>query len=101
PRLRPSASARGNEGRVRMHPPLFLRWSYIMSAQHELYLERAAEARAIAGAATLDNVRDRWLRSEASWIEMAARSERSAKVRATLIAEKATERAAVKAASLA
>ncbi len=67
-----------------------------MSAQHIFYLERAAEARAVAGAATLDNVRDRWLRSEASWAEMAARSERGEKMRAKLIAEKATERAALK-----
>ena len=70
-----------------------------MSAQHEFYLERAAEARATANAATLDNVRDRWFRSEASWAEMAARSARSDKMRAKLILEKAAERAAVKAAS--
>ena len=70
-----------------------------MSAQHQFYLERAAEARAIAAAATLDNVRARWLRSEASWTEMAARSERSEKMRNKLIAEKAAERAALKAAS--
>lgn len=69
-----------------------------MSAQSLLYLERAAEARATAAAATLENVRDRWLRSEASWIEMAARSERSEKMR-LLIAEKAAERAALKTAS--
>jgi hypothetical protein len=62
----------------------------IMSAQLEFYLQRAAEARAIASAATLDNVRDRWLLSEASWTEMAARCERSEKMRAKLIAEKAT-----------
>ena len=67
--------------------------------QHEFYLERAAEARAIAGAATLDNVRNRWLLSEASWTEMAVRSERNEKMRAKLIAEKATERAEAKAAS--
>jgi hypothetical protein len=72
-----------------------------MSAQHEFYLERAAEARASAGAAMLGNVRDRWLRSEATWTEMAARSERSEKMRAKLISEKAAERAALKAASLA
>jgi hypothetical protein len=65
-----------------------------MSAQHEFYLERAAEARAIAGAATLDNVRDRWLRSEASWTEMAVRRERADHMRDKLIAEKATEQAA-------
>jgi hypothetical protein len=70
-----------------------------MSAQHQFCLDRAAEARATAAAATLDNVRDRWLRSEASWTEMAARSERADKMRAKLIAEKAMERAALKAAS--
>jgi hypothetical protein len=70
-----------------------------MSVQQEFYLARAAEARAVATAATLHNVRDRWLRSEASWTEMAARSERSDKKRAKLIAEKATERAALKAAN--
>ena len=70
-----------------------------MSAQHEFYLQRAAEARAVASAATLDNVRDRWLRSEASWTEMAARSERAEKMRAKLIAEKANERAELKSAS--
>jgi hypothetical protein len=60
-----------------------------MSAQHLFYLQRAAEARAFAGATALDNVRDRWLRSEASWTEMAARSEHNDKMRAKLIAEKA------------
>jgi hypothetical protein len=70
-----------------------------MSAQLEFYLERAAEARAIANGATLDNVRDRWLRSEASWTEMAVRREHAENMRAKLIAEKATERAALNAAS--
>lgn len=70
-----------------------------MSAQHIFYLERAAEARAFAGAAALANIRDRWLQSEASWIEMAARSEHNEKMRAKLIAEKATERAALEIAS--
>jgi hypothetical protein len=67
-----------------------------MSNQHEFYLERAAEARRIASTATLDHVRDRWLLSEASWTEMAARSERNEKMRIKLIAEKAAERAALK-----
>jgi hypothetical protein len=71
----------------------------MMLAQQQFYLERAAEARAIAGAATLDNVRDRWLRSETSWTVMAARSKRNEKMRAKLIAEKAAERAALKTAS--
>jgi len=66
---------------------------------YEFYLERAAEARASAGAATLDNVRNRWLLSEASWKEMAARSELNETMRAKLIAEKAAERADAKAAS--
>jgi hypothetical protein len=70
-----------------------------MSDQHEFYLQRAAEARESAGAATLDNVRDRWLRSESSWTEMAARREHSDQMRTKLIAEKAAERDAVKAAS--
>jgi hypothetical protein len=64
-----------------------------MSDQHEFYLARAAEARAAAKSATLDNVRDRWLQSEASWTGMAARSERTDKLRARLVAEKAEERA--------
>ena len=70
-----------------------------MSAQHEFYLERAKEARATARAATLDNVRERWLRSEATWTEMAVRSQRADKMRAKLIAEKASEREALKAES--
>jgi hypothetical protein len=70
-----------------------------MSAQQEFYLERAAEARAGAGAATLDNVRQRWLRSEATWTQMAERSARGEKMRAKLIADKASERAALKAAT--
>ena len=70
-----------------------------MSAQLEFYLERAAEARAIADASTLDNVRDRWLRSEATWTEMAVRRKRSERASAKLIADKAMERATLKAAT--
>lgn len=72
-----------------------------MSAQHDYYLQRASEARAGATAATLDNVRDRWLRSEATWIEMAARCERGEKMRDALAAEKALDRAAMDAAAYA
>jgi hypothetical protein len=79
--------------------PFFAIGDPIMSAQREFYLARAAEARAVASAATLDNVRNRWLLSEASWADMAARSERADKMRAKLIVEKANERAALKAAS--
>jgi hypothetical protein len=55
----------------------------------ETYLARAAEAQAAADAAVLDNVRDRCLRSAAAWGEMAARAERTERMRATLVAEKA------------
>jgi len=39
------------------------------------YREHAARARADAEAATLDNVRERCLRAEAAWLEMAERQE--------------------------
>ena len=67
-----------------------------MSAQHDFYLERAAEARVGASEATLDNVRNRWLRAEETWTAMAARSARGEKAREQLIADKAAERAALK-----
>ena len=87
-------------GGFHVHPPVFLAiGDHVMMAQRSFYLERAAEARAVANAATLDNVRGRWLRSETSWTEMAARSERNEKMRAKLIEEKAAERAALKTAS--
>ena len=65
-----------------------------MPVRIEFYLERAAEARASAEAATLDNVRDRWLRSAANWSAMAARVARGEAMHATLIADKEEERAA-------
>jgi hypothetical protein len=68
----------------------------MMSNQQAFYLERAAEARGVASGATLDNVRDRWLLSEASWTEIATRSERSEMMRIKLTAEKVAERAALK-----
>ncbi len=55
----------------------------------ETYLARAAEARADADAALLDNVRNRCLRSEKAWSDMANRAERTEKMRATLEADKA------------
>ena len=45
-----------------------------MSAQHDFYSARAAEARADADKATLDNVRDRCLRAAGAWEAMAARA---------------------------
>jgi hypothetical protein len=50
---------------------------------------RAAEAQRDAEATSLDNVRDRCLRSAAAWAEMAARAERTENMRATLAAAKA------------
>ena len=70
-----------------------------MSTQHDFYLERAREARTSASAATLANVRDRWLHAEARWTDMAARSERGDKLRAELVVRKAEEQAASDAAS--
>lgn len=60
-----------------------------MSQLHEFYRERAAEALAAAEAATLDNVRQRCLRSGAAWSEMAARAERTERMRAKTAAAKA------------
>ncbi len=60
----------------------------------ETYLARAAEAKAAAEAATLDNVRDRCLRSEAAWSAMAARAARTERMRADQLAKKAAEAAA-------
>jgi len=82
-----------------MRVRLFRGWRLVMSNQCEFYLERAAEAGALASTSTLDNVRDRWLQSEASWAEMATRNERSEHMRAELIAEKAAERVALKTAT--
>jgi hypothetical protein len=58
-------------------------------SQHDFYLARAAEARAEAEAATLANVRQRCLRAEAAWSEMAARAARTERMRARSEAEKA------------
>ncbi|HVL79606.1 MAG TPA: hypothetical protein VM346_10030 [Sphingomicrobium sp.] len=57
----------------------------------ETYLARAAEAKEAAEAATLDNVRDRCLRSEAAWSAMATRAARTERMRADQLAKKAAE----------
>ena len=43
----------------------------------EQFSARAAQCRADADAATLDNVRERCLRAEQAWAAMAARSQRT------------------------
>lgn len=70
-----------------------------MSALYPFYREQAAAARAGANAATLVNVRQRWLQSERTWTELAERSERAEVMREKLIVEKAAERAALQAAA--
>jgi hypothetical protein len=57
-------------------------------SQRDFFLARAADARTEADAAKLDNVRERCLRSEAAWNDMAARASRAERLRARLIAEK-------------
>ncbi len=57
-------------------------------SQSDFFLARATEARNEAEAATLDNVRERCLRSEAAWNDMAARASRAERLRARLLAEK-------------
>jgi hypothetical protein len=58
----------------------------------ETYLARADKALADAQSATLANVRDRYLRAEAAWREMAQRIEQTETMRATSLAARAEER---------
>jgi len=52
-----------------------------ITTQLQFYLDRAAQARADADAATLDNVRDRCLRAEDAWNRMAERAARTEEMR--------------------
>lgn len=74
---------------LQTRPLHFKKASVSNMTDRETYMARAAEARAQADAATLDNVRDRCLRSESAWNEMAARAERTERMRETLLADKA------------
>lgn len=60
----------------------------------DLYLQRAAEARADAESAELANVRERCLRAEAAWTVMAERAERTERLREAHEAAKAAALAA-------
>ena len=60
-----------------------------MSSQYDFYTARAADARADADSANLDNVRERCLRAAAAWEAMAARAHRSETFRAKQEADKA------------
>jgi hypothetical protein len=59
----------------------------------DLYMQRAAEARADAESATLANVRDRCLRAEAAWTVMAERADRTERLRVAHETAKAQEAA--------
>ncbi|MCK9543204.1 MAG: hypothetical protein M0R03_14380 [Novosphingobium sp.] len=61
-----------------------------MSVISEHYLARAAECARDAASADLQNVRDRYLRSEAAWQQLAARALKTDAARALRDAEKAS-----------
>jgi hypothetical protein len=65
----------------------------MMMKDRDLYLQRAAEARADADGASLANVRDRCLRAETAWLVMAERAERTERLRAAHEVAKAHEAA--------
>jgi hypothetical protein len=60
-----------------------------MSTHHDLYLVVASVARRDADATPLQNVRDRCLRAAEAWEQMAARVERTGRMRAETEARKA------------
>ncbi len=64
------------------------------STMHHFYLTRADACRVDAEAATLSNVRDRFLTSEATWRQLAARAGRVEALHIEMIAEKSAARAA-------
>ena len=65
-----------------------------MSSNSDLYFERAEDCARQAEDCDLDNVRDRWLRSEAAWRDMGDRALRGEQKRDKLAAEKADLEAA-------
>ena len=65
-----------------------------MSQTYEFYTARAKEAAADARAATLDNVRDRALRSQATWEALADQARKVARQREKIESDKAAEREA-------
>ena len=60
-----------------------------MSATSEYYMKQAMQAEHDAGEATLDNVRERALRSAEAWRSMAERLERAETMRIARETEKA------------
>jgi hypothetical protein len=59
----------------------------------DMYLQRAADAHAEAEKATLDNVRERYLRAATAWTVMAERAERTERLREAHEVAKAHEAA--------
>ena len=64
-----------------------------MAQTYEFYCERADEAAALARAATLDNVRERELRSEKTWRGLAEQARKTAVQRLKADRERAEKRA--------
>jgi hypothetical protein len=64
-----------------------------MTTTSDFYMQQAIRDEEAAAAATLDNVRERCLRSAEAWRHMAERVSRAQTMRATLDAEKAAARA--------
>lgn len=62
-----------------------------MASNTLTYRDHAAKARTDADEATLDNVRDRCLRAEAAWLDMAERQERVDAARAIREAPKTVQ----------
>ena len=65
-----------------------------MAQTYEFYCERADEAAALADLATLDNVRERELRSEKTWRGLAEQARKTAMQRDKAERERADKRAA-------
>lgn len=65
-----------------------------MAQTYEFYSERADEAAALAERATLDNVRDRELRSEKTWRGLAEQARKTAEERVKADQLRADKRAA-------
>ena len=65
-----------------------------MAQTYEFYCERADEAAALAMKATLDNVRERELRSEKTWRGLAEQARKTAIQRDKTDRERAEKRAA-------
>lgn len=64
-----------------------------MAQSYEFYIERAAAAAQAADEAQLDNVRERELRSEKTWLGLAEQARSAAEERAKAADERAARRA--------